>query len=417
MGYAGLHTAVAFGQKMKVIGFDIDPNRVLELNKHTDSHKDFTDEELKSADIFYTSNPQDLELANFHIIVVPTPINFAKEPDLFCLESASTIMGRHLKRGDVIVYESTVYPGATEEVCIPILERESSLVCGKDFYIGYSPERINPGDKVHKFYNTKKIVSGCNAEVLKIITAQYSKVVQVGVHCVSSIKAAEAVKVIENTQRDINIAFMNEIAQVLHGLNLDTQEILQAAKTKWNFLPFEPGLVGGHCIGVDAYYLIHKMHEINFNPELMIAARRINDSIVQFIFEQVIKHLILQNIQVNNSRIAILGLTYKEDCVDIRNSRVFDLIKIFQDYQIDVQVSDPIANSDLIFREYGIKVVDYKKLKNISAIIVAVAHEEFKLLQSNYFKKTLVKNGLIVDIKSIFPSQEFKSKGLMIWQL
>lgn len=415
LGYAGLHTALAFGKHQKIIGYDINRARVTELVKHKDIHNDFTKKELKDTLAQFTYDESALKTANFYIIIVPTPVNQAKEPDLIPLVSASTLVGKYLKKGDIVVYESTVYPGATEEICVPVLEAKSGLTLGKDFSLGYSPERINPGDKIHKFEDTIKIVAGSDAKTLEIIAKEYENAVDAGVLRVSSIKVAESAKAIENAQRDLNIAFVNEIAVLLHALGLDTSEVLNAALTKWNFLPFKPGFVGGHCIGVDPYYLIHKAQELNYYMSVIPAARKVNEQVPIFIADETIKFIIKHH-QVNNkTMIGVLGITYKENCSDIRNSLVVNLIRELETYGVKTKVYDPLADPKQVKDEYGIKLVEWKDLSNLSAIVIAVSHNEFMKISKKEYQKKLVKNGVMVDVKGILPIDEFKLIGIDVW--
>lgn len=417
LGYVGLAVAIGFGHVTNVIGFDINPVRIKELSKHYDRHGDFTTAELNAVNITYTTDPHLLQQADFFIVAVPTPLNSVKHPDFSMLVSASTIVGQHLKRGDIVVYESTVYPGATEEVCIPTLEQVSKLRCGSDFKVGYSPERINPSDKKHTFSNIKKIVSGQDAETLDIIAKTYAKVVKAGIYRVSSIKVAEAAKVIENTQRDLNISLINEIALILHKMGIDTHEVLAAASTKWNFLPFQPGLVGGHCIGVDPYYLTHKAQELGYYPDVILAGRRINDLMGKFIAEQTIKQLIQLGTPIKRARIAVLGITFKENCPDIRNTRVVDVIEELKSYDVEVLVHDPYALPDEVKKEYGLELVDLAKIADVDAIIIAVAHQQYTQLTANTLKELLNNRGLIMDVKSILAPEAFADTGIRLWRL
>ncbi len=417
LGYAGLHTAIAFGKKKKVIGFDIDTTRVNELLAHKDRHHEFSSEELEQGDILYTDDETQLQLANFHIIVVPTPINLSREPDLTALQGASTLLAKQLKKNDIVVYESTVYPGVTEEVCIPILEAISQLKCGIDFHVGYSPERINPGDKIHNFYNTIKIVSSTHKKSLAIIKEKYQSVIQAKVFCVSSVKIAEAVKIIENAQRDVNIAFANEFAQILHLLGLDTQEVIAAAKTKWNFLDFKPGLVGGHCIAVDPYYLIQRSEELGYYPDLLISARRINNRMGSYIARALIKRMIQEGINITDANVAILGITYKENVSDIRNTLVIETVRELVAHQIQVKVHDPLANKDEVAKTYNIQLCEWSEIQNVSAMIVAVAHDQFKYLTKDQYLEKFDKKGILMDIKGIINAREFLDSAIKLWRL
>ena len=417
LGYVGLPVAVAFGKLHKVIGFDVNYARVRELNLGIDNTLEVEPNDLQSADIYFSSESKDIGLADFHIIAVPTPINNAKSPDLSPVLSASRTVGKQLKKGDIVVYESTVYPGATEEDCIPVLEKESGLECGKEFFVGYSPERINPGDKEHTFKTITKVVSGQNAEVLEIVASVYETVVDAGVHRAPSIKVAEAAKVIENTQRDLNIALMNELALIFDRIGIDTIDVLEAAGTKWNFLPFRPGLVGGHCIGIDPYYLTHKSSILGYIPQVILTGRNINDEMGGFVANRVIKALIKNNVNVKTSNITILGLTFKENVPDLRNTKVTDIIEELKSYGVNIQVCDPVANEDEAIEEYGIELTKSDKLKPADAVILAVPHQKIiskswegliPLLKKQY--------SVVFDLKSILP-RDLKPEGITLVRL
>lgn len=416
LGYVGLPVAVAFGRKSQVIAFDINQKRIDELNNHLDVTREISVEELKTAEILFTSNSEDLKKANFHIVAVPTPIDKANQPDLRPILSASKTVGAQLKKGDIVVYESTVYPGATEEDCVPVLEKYSGLVSGKDFFVGYSPERINPGDKEHTFTKITKIVSGQTPEVLDIVAQVYSSVVTAGVYKASSIKVAEAAKVIENTQRDLNIALVNELAKIFNKLNIDTLSVLEAAGTKWNFLPFRPGLVGGHCIGVDPYYLTHRAIKAGYHPEVILAGRRTNDSMGKFIAEQTIKQIIKLGGNVCNAKIGILGLTFKENCPDIRNTKVLDIIHELKEYTPNILVHDPHADPEEARKEYGIDLVGFDEMKDLSTLVIAVGHEEFNKLSPKILKEKLTNTFLVMDIKGRL-GQSFSDVGIHVWRM
>ncbi|MGD9107966.1 MAG: nucleotide sugar dehydrogenase [Gammaproteobacteria bacterium] len=417
LGYVGLPLAVAFGQKCHVIGFDINRVRIDQLSKNIDETGEVDAEELKTADIHFTSTMTDLKQADFHIIAVPTPIDKAKQPNLNILLRASAIVGAQLKKGDIVVYESTVYPGATEEKCVPVLEQESGLKCGEDFFIGYSPERINPGDKEHTFTKITKVVSGQNAEVLDIVAEVYGSVVEAGVYKVSSIKVAEAAKVIENTQRDLNIALVNELALIFNKLNIDTMEVLKAAGTKWNFLPFTPGLVGGHCIGVDPFYLTHKADIIGLHPQVILAGRRVNDNMGKYIAEQTIKQLIHLGCSVKNTKIGILGLTFKENCPDVRNTRVIDIYNELKEYGVNVLVHDPVADVTVAKNKYNVDLCEWNNLTELDAIILAVPHKEFLQQDLEQFVSKLNSTKLVVDVKSKLDANQLTKLGIKVWRL
>lgn len=417
LGYVGLPVAVAFGNEARTIGFDINPTRIAELQRNHDRTGEVTSVELLATDILYTASIDQLKQADFHIIAVPTPINDANQPDLSLLISASVAVGKALKKGDIVVYESTVYPGATEEDCLPVLERESGLVCGRDFKIGYSPERINPGDKEHTFTKIKKVVSGQDAESLEIIARTYERVVTAGVHRAPSIMVAEAAKVIENTQRDLNIALMNELALIFDIMGIDTGDVLKAAGSKWNFLPFKPGLVGGHCIGVDPYYLTHKAEKIGYIPQVILAGRRINDSTGKFIAQRTIKEMILAGHHISGSTVTVLGLTFKENCPDLRNSKVVDIIRELEEYGITVQVHDPLADPDEALREYGISLVRLANLKPATALIFAVAHDDYLCWTVLELLILLGENPVLIDVKGTFNPDTLQNAGIRVWRL
>ncbi|MGQ0658244.1 MAG: nucleotide sugar dehydrogenase [Chromatiales bacterium] len=407
LGYVGLPVAVEFGKRGRVIGFDINSRRVEQLHKGIDHTREVASEDLAQADISYTCNPTDLKAADFHIVAVPTPVDEAKRPDLRPVIRASETVGRQLKRGDIVVYESTVYPGATEEDCMPVLERESGLKCGRDFFLGYSPERINPGDKVHTFRTITKVVSGQTPEVLETVAAVYNSVVTAGVHKAPSIKAAEAAKVIENTQRDLNIALMNELALIFHRMGIDTRDVLEAAGTKWNFLKFEPGLVGGHCIGVDPYYLTHKAAVMGYIPQVILAGRRINDDMGKYVAAETVKQLINLGTNVKGSVVTVLGLTFKENVPDLRNTRVVDIVRELRDYSVEVQVHDPLVEPQEAMEEYRVEVLPRERLKPADAVVLAVAHQAF-VDEGWPLLSSLMRDGrgVVVDVKGKLPRQE-----------
>ncbi|MEZ4601750.1 MAG: nucleotide sugar dehydrogenase [Syntrophotaleaceae bacterium] len=416
LGYVGLPVAVAFGRVGRTIGFDIDKQRIAELKAGHDRTGEATYPELAETDVIYTSAVEELHWADFHIVAVPTPVDGSKRPDLSLLLAASETVGRALKKGDIVVYESTVYPGATEEECAPVLERISGLKCGEDFTLGYSPERINPGDREHSFAKIRKVVSGQDAATLDIVARVYESVVTAGVYRASSIRVAEAAKVIENTQRDLNIALMNELAVIFDRMNIDTNEVLAAASTKWNFLPFKPGLVGGHCIGVDPYYLTHKAESLGYNPQVILAGRRINDGMGHFIAQRTIKEMIHDGHNILGSTVTVLGVTFKENCPDIRNSRVIDVIRELQDYGVGVQVHDPLADPAEVAHEYGFDLVPFEELKPASAVIVAVAHQQYVHLPPQTFRE-LLNGSVFVDVKGAFCPDAIREQGMRLWRL
>lgn len=404
LGYVGLPLAVEFGKSIETIGFDINEGRIKELENGHDRTLEVEGEDLaKATKLKYTSDINDLKKCNYYIVTVPTPIDKNKRPDLSPLIKASETVGKVLSAGDIVIYESTVYPGATEEECVPVLEKHSGLTFNKDFFCGYSPERINPGDKVHTFTTIKKVTAGSTPEVGKKVDELYKKVITAGTHLASSIKVAEAAKVIENSQRDINIAFVNELAVIFNRMGIDTLEVLEAAGTKWNFLPFRPGLVGGHCIGVDPYYLTHKAQEIGYNPEIILSGRRLNDNMGSFVAGQIVKLMIKKEQRIAGSKVLMLGITFKENCPDIRNSRVIDIINELTEFGVKVDTYDPWANPKEVKNEYGISLVSEEQLKtngSYDAIVLAVAHDSFKELDIKSMKgdKTIV-----YDVKGILP--------------
>lgn len=417
LGYVGLPAAVAFGKQKHCIGFDINPQRILELKQGIDRTEETTKEDLAAADILYTCDINDLKKADFHIVAVPTPVDDAHVPDLTPVEKASVTVGRALKKGDIVVYESTVYPGVTEDICVPILERESGLRCGEDFTVGFSPERINPGDKERSFTTIHKIVSGQDQRTLDIVADVYLSVVTAGVHKASSIKVAEAAKVIENSQRDLNIAFMNELAVIFDRMGIDTEEVLQAAGTKWNFLPFRPGLVGGHCIGVDPYYLTYRAEQMGYIPQVILAGRRINDNMGRYVARKGIKLVLKNGLDLSNLQAIVLGFTFKEDCPDVRNTKVVDIINELKDYNTKVYCCDPVADSADAEHEYGVKFDKFADLPQVSLLILAVAHQEFKQLSLDELLAKVKPGGVILDVKSILPKEEIRNRGYILWRL
>ena len=418
LGYVGLPIAVAFGKQQRVIGFDINKTKIAELLKGLDRTGEVSSADLKATDIQYTFQPSDLKAADFIIVAVPTPINEALQPDLTALRKSSELIGANLSPGSIVVFESTVYPGATEEVCQPILEQVSGMKCGVDFKLGYSPERINPGDKEHRLETIIKVVSAQDDVSLEIVANTYELVVKAGIHRASSIKVAEAAKVIENTQRDLNIALMNELALIFHRLGIDTKSVLEAAGTKWNFLKFSPGLVGGHCIGVDPYYLTSKAESVGYHPEVILAGRRINNGMGKFVAEQTMKRLSELPRPVNDLKVAVLGLTFKENVPDLRNSRVPDIIHELQEYGVQVLVHDPIAQSEEAVEEYGIHLSKWDDLKNVDGLVVAVAHREYADMGLQKLLKPLrsQREGVVIDVKCLLDQTKLP-KTLKYWRL
>lgn len=417
LGYVGLPVAVAFGRKSEVIGFDINSQRLDELRAGRDRTGEVTATELAATKVVYTDDIAVLRQADFHIVAVPTPVDDANQPDLTPMFKASETVAKALKRGDIVVYESTVYPGATEEECVPILEQVSGLKCGEDFFTGYSPERINPGDKQHVFTKIKKVVSGQTPEILEIVASVYASVVEAGVHKAPSIKVAEAAKVIENTQRDLNISLMNELALIFDRMGIDTQDVLEAAGTKWNFLPFRPGLVGGHCIGVDPYYLTHKAEKVGYIPQVILSGRRINDSMGKFIAQRTIKEMVRAGHDVRGAVVTILGLTFKEDCPDLRNSKVIDVIRELQDFGVRLQITDPHADADEAQHEYGVTLTPFDKLKPADVVVATVAHADYRNLDAAGLRKLLKDPPVVMDVKSMFPRASLQAAGIHLWRL
>jgi UDP-N-acetyl-D-galactosamine dehydrogenase len=405
LGYVGLPLAVEFGKKYPTIGLDTNDARVAELKSGQDSSLEVDSEELRQVPhLSYTSNLDDIKTCNVYIITVPTPINEHKQPDLSPLMSASHTLGKVLKKGDIAIFESTVYPGATEEVCVPIMETDSGLTFNQDFYVGYSPERINPGDKEHRLPTIKKVTSGSTPQVAEFVDKLYRSIITAGTHKASSIKVAEAAKVIENTQRDVNIALINELALIFHRLGIDTLEVLEAAGSKWNFLPFRPGLVGGHCIGVDPYYLTHKAQSIGYQPEIILAGRRLNDGMGAYVVHSVVKMMMKRGIASSNSKVLVLGLTFKENCPDLRNTRVVDIVAEFEDYGTQVDVYDPWVSHEEAEQEYGLSPISEIKEGEYDAVILAVAHREFKQMGAEKIRAFCKENGVLFDVKNILPA-------------
>ncbi|WP_430884112.1 nucleotide sugar dehydrogenase [Fusibacter sp. JL216-2] len=421
LGYVGMPIAVAFAKKADVIGFDISKEKVELYKKGVDPTKEVGDDVIKETTVEFTADENKLKESKFHIVAVPTPVNADHTPDLKPVESASRIVGRNLTKGSIVVFESTVYPGVTEEICIPILEKESGLKCGEDFKVGYSPERINPGDKVHRLETIVKVVSGMDEESLDIIAKVYELVVDAGVHRAESIKVAEAAKVIENSQRDINIAFMNELSIIFNKMGIDTKAVLKAAGTKWNFLNFFPGLVGGHCIGVDPYYLTYKAEQLGYHSQIILSGRRINDDMGKYVVENLIKNLIKADVPVKDAKVAILGFTFKENCPDTRNTRVIDIVNELNEYGINPMIADPEADAEEAEHEYGIVFDSVEDIKEMDAIVVAVGHDQFlKLTQEDFnkmFRQGSNESKVLLDIKGILERKEYEVAGYKYWRL
>ena len=418
LGYVGLPLVVEFGKKTRTIGFDIVEEKVAKCQAGVDPSRESPDEEMaRAVHAEYTSDATRLREADFILVAVPTPVDEAHIPDFSPLVGASRSIGPHLKKGATVVYESTVYPGATEEVCIPVLEQTSGLKWKRDFFVGYSPERINPGDREHMLTNVVKVVSGDTPATLEKVAQLYELVVKPGVHRCSSIKAAEACKVIENTQRDLNIALMNELAIIFDKVGIDTTEVLEAAGTKWNFLKFKPGLVGGHCIGVDPYYLTHKAEMLGYHPQVILAGRRINDGMGKYIAEQTIKQMIAAGSYIKGARVNVLGLTFKEDCADLRNSKVVDIIEELKAYGAEVFVHDPEADPEEAMHEYGVRLLQWADLPRADAVVAAVAHKQYKALGAEDVCRKLIKGGCFVDVKSGFDQAALEAAGLKVWRL
>lgn len=421
LGYVGMPIAVAFAKKVDVIGYDLNAKKIELYKSGVDPTLEVGDEAIKNTTVEFTSDEAKLREAKFHIVAVPTPVNDDHTPDLTPVEGASRILGRNLTKGSIVVFESTVYPGVTEDVCVPILEKESGLKCGVDFKIGYSPERINPGDKVHRLETIVKIVSGMDAETLDIVAKVYELVVEAGVHRAESIKVAEAAKVIENSQRDINIAFMNELSIIFNKMGIDTKAVLEAAGTKWNFLKFFPGLVGGHCIGVDPYYLTYKAEQIGYHSQVILAGRRINDDMGKYVAENVVKKLIAAGKNVKDARVAILGFTFKENCPDTRNTRVIDIMNELGEYGITPVVADPVADAEEGKQHYGIEFVDINTVKDMDAVIIAVGHTEFMSFSMSdidaMFANSDNSGKVLVDVKGVLDRKTYTEAGYQYWRL
>ncbi len=415
LGYVGLPVLIAFSKLDEVVGFDINSQRIRDLSEGIDKNNEVNKEDLLNSNIKFSNNIQDIKAANFHIVAVPTPVSKNNDPDLSPLISASEKIGTILKKGDIVVYESTVYPGVTEEICIPILEEKSSLKIGVDFKVGYSPERINPGDKEHVISNIVKVVSGSDDDCLEVVATTYGKIVKAGIFKAASIKTAEAAKVIENTQRDINIALVNELSLIFNKLDIDTSDVLEAANTKWNFLDFRPGLVGGHCIGVDPYYLTYKSRLHGYEPQVILSGRKINDHMAHYISDQIVQEI--EEISSNECMVTIMGITFKEDCPDIRNSKVLDIIENLKAAKISIQISDPIVSPEEVQESSGIELTKIENLKPSNILLLAVAHSQFKNLSKSAIKKLIKEGGIIYDLKNIFKKDYFIEDDISHWKL
>lgn len=418
LGYVGLPLAVEFGKQYPTIGFDLSSEKVDAYRRHVDPSGEVDSTDLRAASMLtVTTDPRELARADVIVVAVPTPIDDAHQPDFRPLVGASETVGRHMKRGTTVVFESTVYPGATEEVCVPVIEKHSGMTWKKDFFVGYSPERINPGDKEHSLTRITKVVSGDTPGTLDRVASIYGSVVTAGIHRASSIKVAEAAKVIENTQRDLNIALMNELSLIFHKIGIDTMEVLEAAGTKWNFLPFRPGLVGGHCIGVDPYYLTHKADMLGYHPQVILAGRRINDGMGKYVAEQTVKQMIQAGSPVKGAHVTVLGLTFKEDCSDLRNSRVIDVVRELASFGVDVHVHDPVADPAHAMHEYGVALVPWDELPRADAIVAAVSHREYLKRPVDDFVAKLRPNGLFIDVKGKADATALRARGISVWRL
>lgn len=419
LGYVGMPIAVAFSRKIDVVGFDLNAAKIALYKSGVDPTNEVGNEAIKACKVDFTADETKLREAKFHIVAVPTPVNDDHTPDLTPVEGASRILGRNLQKGSIVVFESTVYPGVTEDVCVPILEKESGLKCGVDFKIGYSPERINPGDKVHRLETIKKIVSGMDEETLDEVAHVYELVVEAGVHRAESIKVAEAAKVIENSQRDINIAFMNELSIIFNKMGIDTKSVLEAAGTKWNFLKFQPGLVGGHCIGVDPYYLTYKAEQLGYHSQIILSGRRINDDMGKYCAENLVKQLIKADKPVKNAKVAILGFTFKENCPDTRNTKIIDIYNELKEYGITAVIADPAADADEAKRLYGVEFVDMASIRDMDAVILAVAHEQFKTIEMADMDALFAANApkVLLDLKGLLDRRQYEAAGYYYWRL
>lgn len=418
LGYVGMPIAVAFSRKINVIGFDLNEHKIAQYKSGVDPTREVGDAAIAACSVDFTCDESRLKEAKFHIVAVPTPVNPDHTPDLTPVEGASRVLGRNLTKGSIVVFESTVYPGVTEDICVPILERESGLTCGVDFKIGYSPERINPGDKVHRLETITKIVSGMDAETLEEVAKVYELVVAAGVHRAESIKVAEAAKVIENSQRDINIAFMNELSIIFNKMGIDTRAVLEAAGTKWNFLKFFPGLVGGHCIGVDPYYLTYKAEQLGYHSQIILSGRRINDDMGKYVAESLVKNLIRADIPVKGAKVAILGFTFKENCPDTRNTKVIDIVRELQEYGIQPLIADPVADRAEAEREYGITFAEESAIRDMDAVILAVSHTAYEALTMEQIDRLYGgRKKVLADIKGVLDRKEYEAAGYLYWRL
>ena len=421
LGYVGMPLAVAFAKKLQVIGYDRNEDKIEAYLHGEDPTDEVGGKEVQKSSVTFTYHEEQLDQAKFFVIAVPTPINSDKTPDLRPVEGASKTVGRHLTKGSIVVYESTVYPGVTEEICVPILEHESKLKCGVDFKVGYSPERINPGDKVHRLENIIKIVSGCDQEALEEIAQTYELIIEAGVHRASSIKVAEAAKVVENSQRDINIAFINELAMAFDKMDIDTKEVIEAMNTKWNSLGFYPGLVGGHCIGVDPYYFIYEAEKLGYHSQIISSGRRVNDDMPRYVAESIVKQLILANKRVKGARILFMGATFKENCPDVRNSKIIEILECLKEYEPKLYIVDPLADATEIKREYGYKLSDINSIHDIDCVVLAVAHNEYVKAGikgfEGYFAEYPQSQRVIIDIKGVLDKNEAKGKDFRYWRL
>lgn len=420
LGYVGMPIAVAFSKKLEVVGFDLNKKKIELYRNGIDPTREVGNEAIAACSVDFTSDEAKLREAKFHIVAVPTPVNPDHTPDLSPVEGASRILGRNLTKGSIVVFESTVYPGVTEDVCVPILEQESGLKCGVDFKIGYSPERINPGDKVHRLETITKIVSGMDAETLDEVAKVYELVVAAGVHRAQSIKVAEAAKVIENSQRDINIAFMNELSIIFNKMGIDTKAVLEAAGTKWNFLKFFPGLVGGHCIGVDPYYLTYKAEQLGYHSQIILSGRRINDDMGKYVAESLVKNLIKADIPVKGAKVAVMGFTFKENCPDTRNTKIIDIVRELREYGIEPLITDPVADRGEAEREYGITFADETEIKGMDAVLLAVSHKEYEDISMEQIAAMYTENGkqnVLIDIKGMLDREQYEKAGYLYWRL